>query len=278
MLIFLFFYICIYKPTSTTVLSPQQLTNNTHHVTHLICRNHLAYRDDGRVVTDQATFRDLYRRRQLRGDVIASLPLAPVMLALCVSRLSSSSSTDITVTVALPWFYRGFVYARLLLLVRLQKLGGVWTNLLAYIDQTVLKGKQQLDGSALRVGIFVVGIWSFVHVVACLFVYLGFYQLERFYNQSPLPAPEEGVSWVWDNDVDLARYSAAQVYLRAYFWAAYTVITVGYGSISLGTWEEGGMHVSRRSISYLDQSGDIFHRHLYQDCVSSVSNAHTSFH
>ena len=99
-----------------------------------------------------------------------------------------------------------------------------------------------------------------------------------------------GVSWVWDNDVDLVRYNAAQVctiyvcvclymcehgeyvcvylyvyvficlppqpsltliypslphivhynnvtqvYLRAYYWAAYTVITVGYGSISLVT-------------------------------------------
>ncbi len=174
-------------------------------------------------------------------DILSGLPIAPIMLFACVSG-------DVG---GMQWIYRTYLYCRVLFLLRIRKLSGVWSNILSCTEQwnRYFGSKQKLfDGNVLRVGIFVVGIWGFVHVVACLFVYIGFAELEWYYSTHTYNADSTDVggdgasmeypkyvSWIWSNDVDLLWYSAGQVYLRAYYWGAYTVITVGYGSISLVT-------------------------------------------
>jgi len=110
---------------------------------------------------------------------------------------------------------------------------------------------EQLNANLVRVVQFVICIWAFVHVVAGMFVWLGHYELWTYIAESGDLADLsrlQQVSWITANAFGRMQLLPSEIYLRGYFWSAYTVITVGYGSIQLATNKERLMAVCAMSI------------------------------
>jgi CRP-like cAMP-binding protein len=162
----------------------------------------LAVKDDeGLVITDISLCRAQYiASGDFACDILAALPLG-----FCSYLVADS--------------WAAFPYLRLLVVLRLRQAGTVFSALLSTVE--TLRGRN-VDSNLLRVLKFIFFVWYFVHMVACVMCAVGLRE-----------QAQDVPSWVEANG--FAALPNIQIYLRGYFWAAYTVITVGYGSISISS-------------------------------------------
>ena len=79
-----------------------------------------------------------------------------------------------------------------------------------------------MDANLIRILRFSFLVWYYVHMISCVMCAVGLYE-----------ANDYRLSWVTLNNFSSLKYY--DLYLRGYFWAAYTVITVGYGSIRIAS-------------------------------------------
>ncbi len=196
-----------------------------------LCLTRLAREEGQTLLTQRVKFASAYAQGQLIWDCVASLPVALTALVAAVP------------SAAYP-------YLRILLLFRLIKVPAAIQSSVNAVETHVLHG-EQMNANLVRVVQFVICIWAFVHCVAGTFVWLGHYELWRYIDESADlddTSRLDEVSWITANAIGHMQLVPSEIYLRGYFWGAYTVITVGYGSIQLATNKERLLAVCAMSI------------------------------
>ncbi len=160
--------------------------------------------EEGEPIVNMAVCRRIYRASsEFPCDLLSATPF-PLMALLAPRSITA---------------WRLYSYLRALLCVRLVRTPRVASSLLTTVE--VLRGKN-VDANLLRITQFVFLVWCYVHTISCVMCAVGLHE-----------AIDDRPSWVIENGFDSLQYS--ELYLRGYFWAAYTVITVGYGSIGIAS-------------------------------------------
>jgi CRP-like cAMP-binding protein len=160
--------------------------------------NLLAVMHDGTLITEPSEISKHYIAHHLRADVLATLPVGLLVYA-------ASGST--VVYGALRWTS----------LLRLHRVSG-WIDQALTAASTVV-GQPLTDG-ARRVLAAIVAVLYMAHLAGCLFCTIGRVEMEQ-----------SAASWITANDFQAGQNFSA--YLRSYYWALYTLTTVGYGSLTL---------------------------------------------
>ena len=155
--------------------------------------------EEGVLVTDVSQFRAMYTSsRAFILDMLATLPISFIAYA-------STGTWD------------SFSYMRFSLVFRLYSANEILSDLLTTLE--FIRGRH-IDANLLRVMKFVSFVWTYVHLVACMMCLVGIIALTN------------GTSnWIKENE--FVGFPYIEIYLRGYFWSAYTIITVGYGSIAV---------------------------------------------
>ena len=112
-----------------------------------------------------------------------------------------------------------FAVARSLYLIRLPRCNGHLQDILRMLSALSPK-VFSISPEKLRVGKVVACVCYLAHVTCCAMCLIGVGARAR---------GEE--NWIEANDYD--HLSSLSIYLRAYFWAIYTIVTVGFGSVSV---------------------------------------------
>jgi hypothetical protein len=180
----------------------------------------MALIQDGRLISDPLEFSHHYWTKSFSYDFISSLPLALVVYAL-------TRKTGV------------YSFLRLL---QFMKLVNMETLFNTFLDAMECWTKVRILPDVVRVVKTVSIVWYIGHVVACTLCYLGLDALRNNYE-----------SWIeingWESE------SNGQIYLQAYTWTMYTIVTVsrpsnlrctlimanvkvGYGYISLASTTE----------------------------------------
>lgn len=157
---------------------------------------------DGNIVTDHAVFRSIYVKYTLCYDVLSTLPLSLIVFGVTRDILT----------------YR---YTRILFLLRLSHILPLLSKCYFGLENLI---NIKIGVNKLRVAYTLLVILYITHIIACLFSYIGMYELHHTHD---------GIGWIEAND--LSRMSYSFIYLRAYYFALYTVTTVGYGSMNIVT-------------------------------------------
>lgn len=159
-----------------------------------------AVKRDGQVVSEPTKFAAIYLKNDLKLDAIGAFPVALLLL------LATGKQ-------------QVYLVSRCLLVLRLRK---AQTN----IDHVVssLEGSHgiRIHDDHLRVAKACVLIWYLGHVVACAYCLLG--ELEMKAGEA---------SWITANKFE--HETPLGIYLRSYLWSMYTIVTVGYGNISVNS-------------------------------------------
>lgn len=114
-----------------------------------------------------------------------------------------------------------FVVARGLYLIRLPRVAVHIHTLLARASDFTA-GRLSLPPDKLRVAAAVACVCYMAHVTCCALCLIGRSEQAR-----------GGDNWIDVND--FANLPALSIYLRGYFWAIYTIVTVGFGSVAIAT-------------------------------------------
>ncbi len=178
---------------------------------------HFALAREQVLITEQCKFREIYIREQLLLDLFSAVPAYLVFFA--------SSDGGII-----------YLYLRLILLFRIRKLPTAFRAMIQTIEMYLLRGNQ-FNGNLLRVVKFVLCVWGFIHCTSCIFTWVGYTELWLFFQSHDIldETDRAATSWIVANDFDRQGLVPKQIYLRGFYWSAYTIITVGYGSISMAT-------------------------------------------
>lgn len=156
---------------------------------------HFAVEENGVLVSEVPKFSKLYMEKRFKSAVVALCPLA-----ICFYFATSNALL--------------FALSRMLYLSRL-------TNISKVVRRTLTVGEsllgKRVPSDALRIVETIALVWYIGHIAACAFCCIGLY----------------GGSYTWIDDNGLRGASEFVVYLHAYLFAIYTIITVGYGNISL---------------------------------------------
>ena len=155
---------------------------------------------DGTLVTELADIYHYYAADHLQLDALATLPIALLVLA----------------GTRHPVWYGGL---RWLCLLRLRKASHLIDTALTTLSS--LLGQPLRDGIK-RVLIAIVAVLYIAHLSGCFFCVIGRIETEI-----------GAASWLTENSFDSG--TSFSIYLRSYYWAMYTLTTVGYGSLSVPT-------------------------------------------
>jgi CRP-like cAMP-binding protein len=155
---------------------------------------------DGTLLTDPEDIYRHYVSRGLRWDILATLPLGVVVFLATGHRPA-------------------YAAVRCLTLLRLGSVSG-WLHTLI----TALNGAVDVPftDAAKRAFTAVLALLYVAHLAGCVFCYIG--------RQENAAGTE---SWIAVNE--LQEGADGSIYLRAYYWALYTLTTVGYGSLTVPT-------------------------------------------
>lgn len=156
--------------------------------------------DDGVTISEPSSICAHYMTHYFQLDAAATFPVALLVFA---------ASQDPVAYGACRWLF----------LLRLNKasflLDSVVNSVFASAGQTASEGMK-------RVFAAVLGVLYIAHVAGCLFCTVGRLELQSG-RESWLSAND------WDSGADVS------IYLRSYYWALYTLTTVGYGSVAVPT-------------------------------------------
>lgn len=156
--------------------------------------------DDGVTISDPVAIKAHYMRNHMQVDAAATFPLALLVFA---------ASQNIPAYSAIRWLF----------LLRLNKVSFLLDSAITSICNLV--GRTASEGNK-RVLIAVLAVLYIAHVSGCLFCLIGRLELQS-----------GGASWLsaneWQDSEDVSKY------VRAYYWALYTLTTVGYGSVAVPT-------------------------------------------
>jgi hypothetical protein len=114
-----------------------------------------------------------------------------------------------------------FAVARGLYMFRLPRLNGHFHDILALIS-SLTSSRYMLAQEKLRVAKVLACVCYLAHVTCCIMCFIGLSEMAL-----------GGDNWIDANE--FSDLPALSIYLRAYFWAIYTIVTVGFGSISIVT-------------------------------------------
>ena len=156
--------------------------------------------EEGELITDYAHFSVLYRDRYLKVDILSLLPIAPIVFFITGNMML-------------------FALLRAFYLCRVPRINRHFNDLLEIIS-TLTSHKVTLSADKLRVVKIMITVCYLAHVTSCAFCLIGIGE-HMVGNKN----------WIDENE-----YSDSPnlfIYLRAYFWAMYTIVTVGFGSISI---------------------------------------------
>lgn len=161
----------------------------------------LAVAVEGVLITGKEEIRSHYCQTSLRMDLLSTVPVSAVLYAVTQSSLLYGS---------LRW----------LTLLRLRRIPQLSVALRKWIsDQLHLRVPS--SKGATMIGTVLLFLYT-AHLLACLLSFIG--KLEQ----------RVGVeSWIDAND--LQHRSTVDVFATAFYWALYTLSTVGYGSVAIVT-------------------------------------------
>jgi hypothetical protein len=170
---------------------------------------------EGRLISERREFRQIYVRRKLAIDLLSTLPIS-----IMFHRVSAEGSLSFTYSLL-----------RLFQLTRVARIGD-------YFQTFVSVAEEMLNLRITSTGVRRLIDWIpltllFNHWVACMFYLIS--QLN------------EGESWVTQWMIECKQQKVAlsgfqctsyDVYLRAFYWALYTLTTTGYGQVIIVSNEE----------------------------------------
>jgi hypothetical protein len=163
---------------------------------------HFAELRDGFLVTDENEFRLMYMYGQLRFDVVCSLPLNYLVLA------------------------AGQVDMRKVATLRLCQCFRV-VRFTLYLDYFMNALSEYAN---IRVSTAMLRIFQMFILVILLCHWFGSFYFYLALKDGVINTDPEEKSWVWMDDKDNST-DVEILYLRGFYWALYTVTTIGYGSV-----------------------------------------------
>jgi CRP-like cAMP-binding protein len=157
---------------------------------------YLAVTVDGTLIDDPVEFTLLYRKNHLTMDMVSLFPLALLAFA-------ATNGKNLLL----------YSLLRIPLLLRLRK---ATTLLSTYVHllETIIRRKYST--AILRLWFTVALVLYIVHIFACLFCWIGM-------SESPN-------GWLEVNGLSIQNTSSSYIYMFGYYWAFYTIATVGYVS------------------------------------------------
>lgn len=202
-----------------------------------ICLNLTIFtvRQQGKLVTEPRAFRKIYVQTNLFGDVLGLAPLSLIVaLAAGPSRFDAGRYS--------PWV----TLLRLVQVLRLKQLVLYLHSLLRLLKE---HAKINLSGDAVYLGILLALVVILCHWLACLFYWLGRYELMAelgrrhgyrvfafnrvFKDEARGCARRHHVSaWICANRLP-NRSTGGQRWLVSFYWALYTCSTIGYGAVKI---------------------------------------------
>lgn len=163
--------------------------------------SYFAVEVNGDLISTSAEFRRVYMENDLAFDIIACLPVPLMVLGLTQS---------------------GVVYCilRCVHMLKLRQLSTLLQRLITFLEPLF---NIRFPENVSRILTTVATVWYFGHVICCLLCLIGIHEADAS-------------SWLVANNV--ADRDELSRYLLAYLWSMYTVVTVGYGSVSIVSSEE----------------------------------------
>ena len=156
---------------------------------------HFAIEENGVIISEIPKFSKLYMEKRFKSAIIALLPFA-------IGVYFASSNALLFTTLRLMYMSRLTVVSKCL------------RRTLTVIES--FWGKR-VPSDALRIIETIVLVWYIGHITACMFCVIGMHNT--------------GFTWIHDNGLQGA--TNFMIYMHAYLFAIYTIVTVGYGNISL---------------------------------------------
>jgi CRP-like cAMP-binding protein len=165
--------------------------------------NKIAIMDEGQLIEDPELFSSHYLHQFFVTDAFLCLPIALILVA---------ATRNQTV----------FAWCRCISLIMLRNFS-VNTNRNVDTVERLFKIQISVDHSKVLKCLCIV--WFLGHCSSCCMCLIGLRE-----------AASGHMSWVTENEFNLL--SPFQLYLTGYYWAIYTIVTIGYGNIALPSCNE----------------------------------------